>query len=339
MARLLFFVLLMLAVPLASADAATPAACTVRPDPAVKRAAVTLNPATSWQPRGGLLLVDIPVSGDDYPWRSLIACFGWEEAAEPTHTGAVLLRPSDEVKVAHLGIEVPKLPSAVSLLQRVWKFDQSMGLGLVPSATVRLIGTDAAGRVVLDESFKMGVTSMWLAMAVMLAALAVGVLLIALLRVRGAQSFMLSAIVTADGRAGLAQAQILLWTFVICGANAYVMALTGNLVNITDGALILLGIAAATTVGAAVQANPQSQKAQAAGPKLRPRWADLVMALDGSGKIDVMRLQMLFFTLVTAAFVAVKTLSTCEIPNVPAGYTTLMGISNGAYISARYAAR
>jgi hypothetical protein len=50
----------------------------------------------------------------------------------------------------------------------------------------------------------------------------------------------------------------------------------------------------------------------------------------------VTRVQMLFFTLITAIFVAVKILVSSEIPDIPQGFLLLMGISNGVYLTAKF---
>ena len=48
------------------------------------------------------------------------------------------------------------------------------------------------------------------------------------------------------------------------------------------------------------------------------------------------RMQMLFFTLITAIFVGLKVLISGEIPDIPPGFLLLMGISNGVYLTAKF---
>jgi hypothetical protein len=67
-----------------------------------------------------------------------------------------------------------------------------------------------------------------------------------------------------------------------------------------------------------------------------PQWADLVVIGDGRGVIDVTRAQMLFFTLVAAAFVGLKVLTSHIVPDIPQGILLLMGISNGVYIASKF---
>lgn len=68
----------------------------------------------------------------------------------------------------------------------------------------------------------------------------------------------------------------------------------------------------------------------------RPQWADLVVTPEHPGEIDVTRVQMLFFTLISAAFVAVKLFTSYTIPDIPDGFMLLMGISNGVYLTAKF---
>ena len=49
-------------------------------------------------------------------------------------------------------------------------------------------------------------------------------------------------------------------------------------------------------------------------------------------------MQMLYFTLVTAVFVALKVITSYEIPVIPDGFLILMGISNSVYVASKFAA-
>jgi hypothetical protein len=71
------------------------------------------------------------------------------------------------------------------------------------------------------------------------------------------------------------------------------------------------------------------------GPRT-PKWSDLVISSDVKREIDVTRVQMLFFTLITAIFVGLKVLVSGEIPDIPQGFLLLMGISNGVYLTAKF---
>jgi hypothetical protein len=62
----------------------------------------------------------------------------------------------------------------------------------------------------------------------------------------------------------------------------------------------------------------------------------LVVTPTHPGEIDVTRVQMLFFTLISASFVGIKLFNSYMIPDIPDGFMLLMGISNGVYLSAKF---
>ena len=54
-------------------------------------------------------------------------------------------------------------------------------------------------------------------------------------------------------------------------------------------------------------------------------------------EIDVTRVQMLVFTLITAVFVSIQVVATYSIPEIPSNFQILLGISNGVYLAGRQA--
>jgi hypothetical protein len=117
----------------------------------------------------------------------------------------------------------------------------------------------------------------------------------------------------------------------------YVMTLSGNLISISEGTLILLGIASGTALAARVPALGQTSliPADPAAVPVTPEWSDLLIPDRALQEIDVTRLQMLAFTLITAAFVLIKVVVDYEIPSIPTNFLVLMGISNGVYVGGR----
>lgn len=71
------------------------------------------------------------------------------------------------------------------------------------------------------------------------------------------------------------------------------------------------------------------------GPR-RPLWSDLVVTPGTANTVDIARVQMLFFTVVTALFVAMKVLTSYQIPEIPEGFLLLLGISNGVYLTSKF---
>jgi hypothetical protein len=97
------------------------------------------------------------------------------------------------------------------------------------------------------------------------------------------EDYVLKIISTKGGYASLSQLQIILWSFVIGAGAVYVMSLAGNLIEITQGTLILLGISGAATVASKLQSYSESQSAPPA-PAVVP---GSVVGLAVNGLMDV----------------------------------------------------
>jgi hypothetical protein len=206
-------------------------------------------------------------------------------------------------------------------------------LGLVPQADMWITITAAvAGQTTplnLEEFRTVGITSPVVALIAAIVAVLALVQFLRLFKPKdlNGTNIILQLVETRGHHASLSQFQIVLWTLLIGGATVYVIALSGDLIPISQQALVLLGISGAATLGSQL-APPPPQSARRASDA-RPTWGDLVA---DNGQIDVTRVQMLFFTVLVAAFVLVHVIDNYEIPAVPNSFLTLMGISNGVYI-------
>ncbi len=317
--------------------------------PAGVQPQVQLDPATLAQPRGGAVRFLIR----DWPGAvfqsSFTVCFRWRSAGAPNPT--IMASPvpvrivSVNGKEVVIGAIVPNLPSTHT---RFGALLNTFGLAgesaadasprtytlsnVAPIADVLLRITDDAGNH-LDTLVGVGVSSQSLAIAT--TALLLGLTLFFLCRLKGVGNpglppvnIFLRLITAGDGRAALSQFQIMLWSFVVGGGAIYVMMLTGDLIDVTTGTLVLLGIS-----GGATLATEMSKGSTARTPVDRPpRWADMVTSPDGT-EIDVTHVQMLFFTVITALFVTIKIVTGYAIPEIPDGFLVLMGLSNGVYVS------
>ena len=115
--------------------------------------------------------------------------------------------------------------------------------------------------------------------------------------------------------------------------------------NVSQTSGKVSGLRASTTydfrviaTNAAGAGQPSNLLREATGT-LIPRWSDIVTNTDRPAEIDVTRVQMLFFTVISACFVAQKIAFSGTIPEIPPSYVTLMGISNGVYLTSKFAAR
>jgi hypothetical protein len=268
-----------------------------------------------------------------------------------------------------------------SIEHRIW---------LVPLAEVRIVALKD-NTVLADVRTDIGITrpsfSLVLALIVVILGL-VALNIVVNYRVKHdgilKAHWFLRIISTPAATASLSQLQMLIWTFVVAAATVYVATVSGQLVEITTGTLVLLGISgaailaaqaqgenqvasskaaaeqaakaaqkaeetaaanpAATTQASADEARAKADKAQARAEAWKkpptekmPQWSDLIVneSPDGVREVDVARVQMLLFTLISAIFVVVKVIAAYVIPEIPTGYLALMGISNGVYVGSK----
>ena len=310
----------------------------------------------NWQPPGGEISFTVRSFAQIPPDGLVDVCFRWKRRGEhqdnyivarPTH-----LDLTDSNRLLKVTVVVPvSLPKAPPR----WGGDgEYAGLYLVPLADVRILvlGRNPDGSLVVaaDVSHAIGVTNpFW---ALLLAALTVLAAFVVLsfvgrrrLKRAGLEDvgLIIRIITTPDGYASLSQLQMVLWTFVVAASAVYVMVLAGELIEVTSGTLVLLGISGAVTVGSKLHDSTQVAKAVAAAaaaptPLRRPRWSDLVVNdTDGHREIDITRVQMLYFTLIIAGFVVMRVLTTYVIPEIPQGFQILMGISNAVYFGSKVA--
>lgn len=332
---------------------------------------VQLDPNTLWRPPGSEVRFTIAsASGTPPQVVRVYACFRWElrdrvpdaaDAHDPGYTPSMLVRgiPESDGTVEY-GAMVPALavgpsgypPESEGAVRYV-------GSGTVPVADMQVL-IELTGGQWLAVVLPVGVTDWVFAMGVLMVMLAVaGVILWVLASRELAQCYaampppagddirpappggrrgkilrsislhVLAVISDDQNVASLSQLQVMLWTFLVGGAATYVMALSGNLIEISGGTLALLGIAGGTLVVA--QIDPKSPP-----PVVRlPNWAQLLQKDALTQNIDVTRVQMLIFTLITAAFVAIKVAASYSIPEIPDNFLVLMGISNGVYLAGR----
>lgn len=355
--------------------AARAARCPARPPIAVgapSRITVQLDPDTLWRPRGGEVRFFIKGTAGAAPTVTKVrVCFGW--ASPEDEPGALHgLFGSPQVRsianrsgVTYGGV-VPVLPGlgdGTFWLKRIFGSSNFVFTGgfTVPVAdmVVEVTTADGATDTVVTAT-QVGVTSVafaWVVVATTAILLWLGTRSLAQhLKIPGSNLF-LRAISTSDGYASLSQMQMVLWTLVVALSAIYVITLSGNLINISQGTLVLLGIAGGAGLMSRATA-PQADAGDAAPPdaagpaaapadpapeslpdrpvtRIVPEWSDLLVASRDSGEIDVTRLQMLGFTLITAAFVAIKVVVDYEIPEIPDNFLILMGISNGLYIGGK----
>jgi hypothetical protein len=331
---------------------------------------VSVDPHTVWRPVGGE--VSVTLTGQNNQSLSglvLQTCFArraWGDNRKFIASGPITIVKSSTQEVT-FRTTVPDLTKedenyyekkkAPNWLQRK-AVDRWRSLvndsSLVPIADLRVIGSGAPPSTFIDVLLPVGVTSV--SAALMTTFVVVALAFLVLWRfVTGGQhkkpNFLLAVISTDRGTASLSQFQVVMWTFVVGASAVYVILLSGNLIDISGEVLTLLGITGVALLGANLPAAQPSVPSAAAppadpvvppavvppgSPARTPKWSDLIADVGGSGTVDVSRVQMFFFTVVSALFVLLKVFGNYAIPELPSGYLALMGISNGVYLAKKF---
>jgi hypothetical protein len=366
-----------------------------------------------WQPQGGVIQFTVRGFTAIPEKASFFVCFRWKTTTPEDKANYVQVRPdrldrnndgTTWTVTTTIPVNFPDPPAGKAV---------DTALPLVPLADVRILAFKEDKTLAADVATTIGITHPWLAIlygVVTVVIALVALWLVAINRLKHAgitkASWPLRIISTPSGYASLSQLQIVLWTMVVAASAVYVMALSGDLIEITNGTLVMLGIAGAAVLGAKAHSTSQNSAAQAVATTAQkvadqakieaaniagadannasaavasqaridiankateeaqqeaaaaqsraknlidppddqtPRWSDLIVTentrADGtvSREIDVTRFQMLLFTLIMAAFVLMNVVTTYVIPEIPTGFLTLMGISNGVYLGAKVA--
>lgn len=150
-------------------------------------------------------------------------------------------------------------------------------------------------------------------------------------------------VITQDafGFCSLARFQVLMFTLVLAGVYAYVMARTGSLPNVSNTVLALLGITLSGSTLARVIEGPVVDTPNRLwllgtgiidpSPRV-PRWQDM---LAGDGEIDVTRVQALAFSLFAAVALVVQGTGDLEHFEIPEQLNYLIGLSQAVYVAGR----
>jgi hypothetical protein len=311
---------------------------------------VELDPDTLWRPRGGEVRFTIRSSGGSVGVAKVRVCFGWSSPDGEFRKNQALIG-SPQVRSVSTNTGVVEYGAVVPILHRVPDGDWwprrifvstpyiFTGAFTVPVTDMVVEVTTTSGLVVVSAT-QVGVTDAIVASVIVAVVTAlVWLTMDRIARHRGirGRTLLLRIISTRDGYASLSQTQIVLWTMVVGMSAIYVMTLSGNLISISDGTLVLLGIASAAALAARIPfaGQPVSVPPDSTAAPVMPEWSDLVVPDRTTREIDVTRLQMLAFTLITAAFVLIKVVVDYEIPTIPPNFLVLMGISNGVYVGGR----
>jgi hypothetical protein len=231
-----------------------------------------------WQPRGGEVSFTVTsADGTALGAMNIVACFRWHDGrdqnnwvASPVPLRVIAAAPG----TITYGARVPDLPAVQS-----WWFarvlgaaeqEEFAGLWIVPIADFRVVATSDTDWKTLDTVVPVGVTSVaFSSLLALIGVLGAWFMLYSFGDRRGVpgRDVVLKLISTRNGYASLSQLQTLMWSFVVGAAGIYVMALSGNLIDISNGTLVLLGITGVAFVGSKLQSHIDDKARDPSAPQ------------------------------------------------------------------------
>jgi hypothetical protein len=226
---------------------------------------------TIWQPRGDEVNFTITsVKGGALDPMRVAACFRWRGSTKASDWKSSPM-PLRTIKIDSTGsitfaARVPNLPdAATNWFSRIFGHagqDEYAGLWIVPIAELRIVATTDADWKNLDAMLPLGVTS--ISFATIAAILGLVIAWLVLYRFGRSRNVpgndpILKLVSSRAGFVSLSQLQILMWSFLIGASAIYVMALSGELIPISTGTLVLLGIAGVAALGSKLQSHVSDQ--------------------------------------------------------------------------------
>jgi len=127
----------------------------------------------------------------------------------------------------------------------------------------------------------------------------------------------------------LARSQMALWFFLIMGAFMLLWTMTGRTDTIQISLVALMGISAATGLGALMIDNNDSNTAAAAAYSSEGFFRDI---LSNNGSISLHRFQIFGWTLVLGIVFIVSVFRNLAMPEFNSTLLILMGVSSGTYL-------
>lgn len=287
---------------------------------------------------GGVMKVLVRASGYDFRARPLSFCFAvMPEGAHGLYTLSAPGRlMSESTDGALFEVTVPTEMARAIYKSVPGRADEPLGSEtdwLGKRATVRVMGLDG-DRVVFDAVQPFVTSNFWIAFSSGFVLILVLMLLSAIFLQEPNPRTLLRRLAQHENqRFSLANVQILMWTLLVLYALSFVWIANGLLLDISSGVLVLLGISGVTSVlSRGIENFAGAPKAPVTD---EPKFKNLVT--NEQGEFDLLRFQMLGFTLFTLCYSFISVIRSEGLPEIPANLYLLMGISNGAYVGGKLA--
>ncbi len=135
----------------------------------------------------------------------------------------------------------------------------------------------------------------------------------------------------------LSRTQMAFWTVIVAFSFTYIYFITGEMPDVTQGTLILLGISSSTTLGGSlIDSNDVTSNSQNAPADRCCSQGFLKDILSDGGILGIHRLQNVLFTVILGIIYVTKALGNLEMTEFSTNLLLLMGISSGTYLGVKY---
>jgi hypothetical protein len=140
-----------------------------------------------------------------------------------------------------------------------------------------------------------------------------------------------------DGRYSISRLQMYLWTFAVVIGYGAVFGYNFAPPDIPATLYMLMGVNVSATVASTAINTVRNEAVKQSEPDF---WKDIFFESEAS--LDLPRTQMFVWTLISLCvffFLLCQSLATKKLPDIPSGLVVLMGVSQGAYLGSKAAAK
>jgi hypothetical protein len=136
----------------------------------------------------------------------------------------------------------------------------------------------------------------------------------------------------SSGRYSLSNLQVLLWSLLVIFALTFAWVSSGQILPLSAGVLALLGIAGTSSV---LSRGVESMDSTTSTPAVQQEPDRRNLVFDKQDRFDLLRFQMLGFTLFSLLYSLWSVLHSDGLPEIPDTLYWLMGISNTTYVAGK----
>jgi hypothetical protein len=153
----------------------------------------------------------------------------------------------------------------------------------------------------------------------------------------GEKAWFASLFLGDDHQPSLSLFQIFFWTVITVWGITYVYLTTGSLLAMTASMMALLGIAGVGSVIARWISPEPKPTNETIDPKVPSKPFEFWQILSTNGNFDLLKLQLLVFTLSIGVYVMWRIADTAAFPELDTNTLLLLGVSQGVYIGGKLA--